>query len=301
MATVVPTVTRVENNWTQSNLNKSFVELIRLAQASSTEGLNAAARVSGKPDFVAFATAAIVDSTTDIVSGEVIDLVDQGVVFAAGSVTEIELKCFMADDDNIYFEHTRQYIYSTDLGAEAVLGCQKLIDGAAVLDYDGTPANQSFGLTLDFGTTADGAATTDSTDADSPAGTTLGALTSSSGTLAMPAVRKVVPIHVTENHTTYDATKGRIGNVDVALGSGTNIPGGTAKFASPDDGAADTAGPAGTFTCALMLYPPAHAEVAITGGQPSINVTLPDLSLGDRTSKWRVEVYIKSQRFPFTQ
>ena len=60
-----------------------------------------------------------------------------------------------------------------------------------------------------------------------------------------------------------------------------------------DDGTSPQAPGAGAIMCATAeIWPPAHAAVVITSGQPSVNVSLPDLSLGDRVTSWRVEVYV---------
>ena len=265
--------------------NKPYAELVRRALAGDAA---AGAKLSDKPQFVCTGKVGVDDSDTDTVADEIVDLVDQGVSFAANTVRKIRLKCYMHDDDNLYFEETEQYVYCSPAGAEQMLGDQKLVNGAATLVTGTSLTNQAFGLVYDQGAIATGATTDDA----SP-GLALGGLDSDGiDVLTIPACRKVQILEASSMQTTVAATTGKgVINVTRALAAGTNIPAGVATSIATDDGAA--AVPAdGTFDIALNLWPPAHAEVVITSGQPSVNVSLPDLSLGDRITSWIVEVYV---------
>jgi len=265
--------------------NKPYAELVRRALAGDDA---AGAKLADKPQFVCSGKVGVDDSDTDTVASEICDLVDSGVVFAANTVRKIRLKCYMNDDDNLYFEETVQYVYCSPAGAEQLAGDQKLVDGYATLVTATSLTNQAFGLVYTQGTIATGATTDDA----SP-GLALGALdTDGIDVLTIPACRKVQILEANTMQTTVAATTGKgVINVTRALAAGTSIPAGAATSIATDDGAA--AVPAdGTFDVALNLWPPAHAEVVITSGQPSINVSLPDLSLGDRVTNWTVEVYV---------
>lgn len=269
--------------------NIPFAELVRRASGSGATAQAAGAKLTDKPQFICVGRVAVDDSDTDTVADEMIDLVDQGVVFAKNTVRKIRLKLFMCDDDNLYLEETEQMVYCSPAGAEQLLGDQKLINGAATLVTGSSLTNQAFGLVYDQGTIATGA-----TADDASPGLALGALdTDGIDVLTIPACRKVSILEASTMQTVVAATTGKgVINVTRALAAGTNIPAGVATSIATDDGAA--AVPAdGTFDIALNLWPPAHAEVVITSGQPSVNVSLPDLSLGDRTTRWELWVYVE--------
>jgi len=263
--------------------NKPYAELVRRALAGDDA---AGAKLADKPQFVCSGKVGVDDSDTDTVASEICDLVDSGVVFAANTVRKIRLKCYMNDDDNLYFEETEQYVYCSPAGNELLFGSQKLLAGGATLVTATTLTNQAFGLVhtenvMGTGTTAT-KQSAGFTIADSPDGL---------DDVAHPANRIMQVVGANLFDPAYTATDGQLMQYKPVDGDAAQTD--NLQHIQADDGTSPQApGSGAIMSLTAILWPPAHAEVVITSGQPSINVSLPDLSLGDRVTNWTVEVYV---------